>query len=639
MPKKKTLWKRFADLSWDDLNHWVGSKIVSQGRNYQQQGRITDLAITEAGVLIAWVNCSERFATRVVMNPDGLPESLCSCPYELDCKHGVAVVLEYLKMLEFGKTIPQADDNDVRIAVLEDNNWNSDAGDGTAFLSEDFIKDVEEFLSGKTAGQLKELIFELAQKYPEIAQDLSDRRQILSGDVKNLVSRLRKEIYEVGDRPGWQNSWREEGYTPDYSNIRAALETLLSAGYFNEVLGLGQEIIEVGMHQIEQSHDDGETALEIESCFPAVVKALERSALTVVDKLVWAVDAVLKDQFDICEIFGEYLYRKHPKAAWNSLADRLLAKLNSMAFENGIDSFIENFERDQISNWAIHALERAGRKEEIVPLCESEAKKTGSYNRLVKELMDAGRHKEAEAWIAEGIDVTKDILPGIAAGLKKKLLKIQTLEKNWPAVVSMQVDLFIQNPSCKTYLGCKTAALKINVWPQVSKCLLLYLESGRLPWQQTEWPLLVPQHDVSMGRVGRKFPLLDDLIDIAIMEKRPEQVLHWYEQIQKEQTLWCAVDEDAVAAAIETHAPQQAVSIWQSKAEQLIEQLKPSAYQEAVKYLRKAGAIMKKEKMEDQWRDYLNSLRTEHYPKRRLLEMIDGLEGHPIVKKNSRILT
>jgi uncharacterized Zn finger protein len=310
-----------------------------------------------------------------------------------------------------------------------------------------------------------------------------------------------------------------------------------------------------------------------------------------------------------------------------------------MAFENGIDSFIENFERDQISNWAIHALERAGRKEEIIPLCESEAKKTGSYLRLVKELMAAGRHKEAASWITEGISVTKDILPGIAAGLKKKLLKIRTLEKNWPAVVTMQVDILIQNPSCKTFYNCKPAASKIKVWSALSKCLLVYLENGRLPWQQKEWPLLLPQQNVSMDHGNRKFPMLDDLIDIAIMEKKPDQVLHWYEEIQKEQAFWCMVDEDAVAAAIEIFAPQRAVSIWQSKVEQLIDQLKPNAYQEAVKYLRKIGAIMKKEKKEDEWQQYLNNLRTEHLRKRRLLKIIDGLEGRPIIKKTSRLLT
>ncbi len=631
MPKKKTQWDRFVDLSWDDLNHWVGSKIVSRGRNYQQQGRVSDLVITDEGALMAWVNGSEQYVTKVIMNSDGLPESLCTCPYELDCKHGVAVVLEYLDMIGSSRVVPKATADDSRIPILENDVWDSSTDVNTGFLSEHLLRDVEAYLKNKSRHQLKELVLELSQKYPEIAQDLSDRRQLLTGDIHSLVSRLRKEIHEVGDEPGWQNYGQGEGYTPDYSGIRSKFETLFSAGYYDEILSLGKELIEVGMHQIEQSHDDGETALEIESCLPTVVKALERSSLDIVEKLVWAVDAVLKDQFDICECFGEYLYRKHPKAAWNSLGELLLTQLNNMEAEKGVDNFIRNFERDQISNWAIHALERAGRKDEIIPLCQMESKITGSYNRLVRELMSAGRFQEAEAWIAEGISATKDKLPGIAARLREKLLKIRTLEKNWSAVAAMQTDIFVQSPSCKTFLRCKEASSKISVWEKVRQCMLAYLENGMLPWHQTGWPLPEPEQDLPPDHGSRKFPMLYDLIDIAIMENKPDQVLYWYDRMAKDRTNWYAVDEDAVATAIENYAPEKAVSIWKTKAQKLIHQVKQSAYQEAVKYLRKAGSVMEREQKEDEWRQFLEKLRIEHIRKRRLVELLDGLEGRPIV--------
>jgi uncharacterized Zn finger protein len=632
MSQDKSPWDRFAELSWEDLNHWVGSKIVSSGRNCQQQGRVTELVRTDDGGLIAWVNGSERYATRVIMNSDGLPESLCTCLYELDCKHGVAVVLEYLEMIGSGQDVPMTGNNDLRIVVLEDDDLNHGPEDDHGFLSEHIIKDVEGFLSDKTRIQLQELILELSQKYPEVAQDLSDRRKILTGDIDNLVLRLKKEIRKVGEEPGWQSYWQEEGYTPDYSGIRSKLETLLSAGYFDAVLSLGQELIEVGTHQIEQSHDEGETALEIESCMPVVVKALDRSSLETADKLVWAVDAVLKDQFDICEVFGDYLYRKHPKAAWNTLADHLLLQLDTMAAEKDVDNFIRNFERDQISNWTIHALERAGRKEEVIPLCETEAKATCSYNRLVKELIACGRLAEAETWITEGIRITKDKLPGIATRLREKLLKIRTFEKNWPAVTAMHVNIFVQSPSCKTFSNCKSAAHKIGLWDIVRKYLLAYLEQGRLPWRQDDWPLNQTNLDLPSDNRSRQFPMLADLIDISIMEKQPDQVLHWYNQIPEDQVGWYAVDNDAVAETIENYAPERAVSIWQAKAEQLIEQVKPSAYQEAVKYLRKAGTIMAREKQKDKWKQYLDQLRSKHNRKRRLIEIISDLEGRPIVK-------
>jgi len=75
------------------------------------------------------------------------------------------------------------------------------------------------------------------------------------------------------------------------------------------------------------------------------------------------------------------------------------------------------------------------------------------------------------------------------------------------------------------------------------------------------------------------------------------------------------------------------VAIWKNKAERLIAQVQPSAYKEAVKYLRKAGKLMSTQKQQAEWDQYLKSLREAHARKRRLLEILDGLEGNPIMKK------
>ncbi|MBW2284661.1 MAG: hypothetical protein JRF65_08695, partial [Deltaproteobacteria bacterium] len=98
---------------------------------------------------------------------------------------------------------------------------------------------------------------------------------------------------------------------------------------------------------------------------------------------------------------------------------------------------------------------------------------------------------------------------------------------------------------------------------------------------------------------------------------------------------WHGVNEDAIAAAVQAHAPDRAVAIWKNKAEQLIAQVKPSAYQDAAKYLRKAAEVMQRGKMGQAWEDYVKTLRTQHRRKRRLIEILDGMEGKPIVKKRS----
>ncbi len=621
-----------ADLSWDDLNEWAGSKIVARGRSYQQHGRVVELVRTEQGVLVAWVDGTERYATTVAAGPDGMPASTCSCPYGCNCKHGVAVVLEYLDRIAHDQDVTQADANDERLALLAGEGRNVETGDSeTATPAPD--KAIDTLLKGKTKAQLIGLIHELAAQYPEIAQALADRRRLVVGDAKTLVTRLRKEIRTIGAEPAWRDYWQGRGNTPDYSGVRNRLGVLLEAGYADEVLTVGQELLEVGTRQVEESDDEGETAMEVANCMPTIVEALDRSSLDPADRLTWALDAVLGDDYYLCEAFGDYLRRPHPNAAWQTLADRLLARLCDPGSAAGPGDFSHDYAREQLSNWAIHALEHAGREDEIIPLCEAEAARTHSYGRLVERLVAAKRYDDAERRILEGIRATNPQWRGIAAGLRTQLLGIRTLQEDRPAVAAIQAEEFVRSPSRKAFTDCRGACTKVHTWPTVREHLLAYLESGVLPWDQKGWPLPETPLDTPTAEPRGSFPKVNLLVGIAILEKKPDQVLYWYERLHQHQFGWSGVDEDEIATAVQTHAPDRAVAIWQAKAERLISQVKPRAYQEAATYLRKAGTVMARQERKDQWDAYLRDLRQVHARKRRLLEILDGLDGKPIVSK------
>ena len=285
MARKRKQADPFEALTWNDLTAWAGSKIVSRGKNYQRNGYVKDLVRTPDSNLVAWVEGTERYATRVFFEDDEL-ESICSCPYWDTCKHAVAVVIEYLKRIENNRRVPKAKQDDDRLELLEDENRNDEPNDDENAMSGDIRQDIDRFLKGKTKAQLIDLIHELAEQYPEMAQDLSDRKQLLSGNTRTLVARLRSEIRDIGDEPGWQNYWRGEGFTPDYSGIRKKLETLLKTGHDDEVLTLGRELMRTGTRQVEESHDEGETAMEIADCMPVIVGALDRSSLDASEKLI-----------------------------------------------------------------------------------------------------------------------------------------------------------------------------------------------------------------------------------------------------------------------------------------------------------------------------------------------------------------
>jgi uncharacterized Zn finger protein len=364
-----------------------------------------------------------------------------------------------------------------------------------------------------------------------------------------------------------------------------------------------------------------------------IVEALDRSSLDSPDKVNWALDIVLKDEYDICEPFADYLHQQHPKSAWHEQADRLLGSLKNFKNSQSAADFSYNFERDRISNWAIHALELAGRRDEIIPLCIAEVKHTDSYDRLVNRLVAARCYEDAEHWIHKGIQATKGKFPGIASSLRDKLREIRTRQKNWHAVAAIQVEEFVRHPSRQTFTDCRKASGKVKTWPNVRESLLRYLEKGEPPWKQKVWQLPASGLDHLEVDQRNRFPLLKDLIDIAILEKKPDQVLRWYDQRPKSRFGWLGVDQDAIATAVRAYAPDRAVSIWQEKAEGLIAQVKPKAYQEAAKYLRKAAKVMRQAKKTAAWGGYLKTLRAQHLRKRRLMEILDGLDDKPIAQK------
>ena len=91
------------------------------------------------------------------------------------------------------------------------------------------------------------------------------------------------------------------------------------------------------------------------------------------------------------------------------------------------------------------------------------------------------------------------------------------------------------------------------------------------------------------------------------------------------------IGDDRIATAIQDHAPERSVSIWKTIAESLINQTKPSAYEQAASYLRKAEKVMKRLNNLSEWNQYLNNLRGKHVKKHRLIAILDQSDRKPII--------
>ena len=347
----------WAALTWDDLDGWAGSRSVSRGRSYERQDRVKNLAVSEDGRLLATVQGGERYVVSVGLSGKKSKnlESHCTCPVGDNCKHAVATVAAYLQALTDGATVPTADKDDPRWDELsgDDAEFEDDWDDADALEDDDDSEDeeaefeakppkrrpsgrtrsdwdnkIEQLIRGKSREELADQVLSLIERYPELREEFRERIALSEGDVDRLVAQARREMRDRAEEIGWQNHWQGEGHTPDYSRLKHRLERLVELGHADAVVELGREFIKRAMDQVGESHDEGETAMAVAECLPVVFDAIVKSSLSGPQKILFAIDACLNDDYDVIGDSADVILdAKWKPADWSAVADELTKRL------------------------------------------------------------------------------------------------------------------------------------------------------------------------------------------------------------------------------------------------------------------------------------------------------------------------
>ena len=647
----------FIRLTWDDLELWAGPKIVSRGKSYQRSGRVKDLSGTKSGDLVAWVDGSQRYATRASHDGERI-SSQCTCPYGAGCKHAVAVVLEYLEFVKKGKALSIVSDEDERLELiksksenyskelLDKDDWPDEGEHGDSFVQagQRETQEIKDFLYKKSKKELIELILATANRHPEIFAELRDASSLSSGSIAKLVKAVSREIDKTSSEPGWWRHWESQGFIPDYSRVLSNLQNLLEAGYADEVLSLGEKLFMAGSSQVGQSDDEGQTASQIADCMKVVFKALQECSLADSKKILWAVDFELRDEYELCYHLDEFWKREFKREDWSAVADQLLDRLSKWKPEAGMDSFSREYRRERLTDTIIWTLEKAGRDIEIIPLAMKEASETHSYERLVRFLRQEGRRDEAAEWIRKGFEATKEKWPGIATQLRQELLEMRRRQRDWKSVAAIRAEEFFESPSLHYFQELQKASEEAGVWDAVRQGAIYFLETGKLPppfdgsskpEESPSWPLPKIGLGFKALRIRQRFPLTDVLIEVAIHEKDVDRILKWYDiHTEKRDFYWGGEGslDDRVAQAIRDWQPDKAVAIWKNLAELHIARTSPSEYIRAAKCLRQIQKVMKKQGRINEWAAYLAKLRVENARKRKFLEILNRISGKPIIE-------
>lgn len=653
----------FEELTWEDLEAWAGERVVSRGKTYQ--GRVKEARAVGDHGAVAWVEGGDRYATVVFVERAGMPQSYCTCPYGLRCKHAVALVLVYLDTMGRGGSLPAMAREDPRVALLIwqlglPSEWfglelseeqaedvlqeagflpPSQPGEPLGRGQRQAAEAVERYLASLEAPALVALVADLATEIPELGARLIDLARIRSGDVDDLVRSARLEIDAVTAESSWQEEWSDEGNLPDYSGVRRRLESLLAAGWADEVVELGEELWGASQVQIELADDDGHSAWEVRQCMAIVLRALEASSLSGPERLLWEIDLRIDDEYGVMDGLAES-WRDEDAAApadWSAVADVLVDRMKAVPVDGSAGDRRGRYDRQRVMGVAMEALERAGRGPEVIPLLEGEAETTRCYNELVHHLCAEGRYEEAEGWARRGYDDTIEDAPGLASRLVESLREIAERRQDPALAAALDAYAFFEDPRLKRFEAVRSTAAPLGLWEDVREGLLSWLETGVRPDEAGKpgkagppaWPLPDPELRFRKPRFGTEFPKTDVLIDIAIHEGRPADALRWHGLAADRRPFPNRAQAAKVAEAVQHTHPDDALALWKEIALAHIAQVKPAEYKAAGAILVRMRAVYERTDRMDEWRALLAELRVANARRPRMIEVLDRLEKPP----------
>jgi uncharacterized Zn finger protein len=169
-------------------------------------------------------------------------------------------------------------------------------------------------------------------------------------------------------------------------------------------------------------------------------------------------------------------------------------------------------------------------------------------------------------------------------------------------------------------------------------------KAGQTLRVDSAWPLPVPDYLVPLPRTGDRAivphgPHYDVLLDMAIAAKQPDEVLRWYDKMERGPKRirggWGFAGsgtDDRVAAAVAKSHPERALEIYRRQLDATLPQAHISAYESVAGHLKKMQPIMKSLSRQAEWATLLARIREKYRNRPRFMEILDKLEGHTILQ-------
>lgn len=567
------------------LEDLAGTTAFRRGEEYFSVGAVSRLRATD-GKIIAKVEGTETYQVELRDDDSDLAYD-CTCPRAADgyfCKHCVAVGLAWLAENSAAPKSGAASGKKKRL---------------------DPWRDIKEYLITQPPETLIDLLLDVAQRDDRLYQSLLLKVE-RTGGGGNVAKAFRRAIDGATRIHGFVD-WQEVStFAGNIDQVADSLAELLKPDTASTLLELAEYAIERVENSLEQIDDsNGEIGgivyrlgeLHLKACMMARPEPAELAERLFRFETTLPFGLCSFDATTYCDALGKEGLRRY-----RELAEDEWRKLKPRDAKDSYDAH-----RATITRIMERLAEASGDVDKLVAIKSRDLSSSYRYLDIAEIWTKARQPDKALEWAERGLKAfpdrpdnrLRDFL--VAAYLKRK--------RNDEALLLTWIQ-FEELPALEHYKKLHDVTGKLGVWPEQRERALAKLADviGREATTTTRWKPKPSAPNYSLQ------------VEIALWEKDLDAA-------------WASAHEGicdrnlliTLAGKLESSRPDDAVSLYRRVVPPIVEQTSNSAYEEAIKLIRKVGGLMKVQNQSRQFGDYLAELRLQFKPKRNFIKLLDGV--------------
>ena len=565
------------------LERLAGATSFRRGEEYFAAGAVGRLRVTD-DLIKARVEGTETYRVELRDERGALAYD-CTCPHAADgnfCKHCVAVGLAWLAEPASEATTARSGRKKRR----------------------DPWQDIRAYLAAQPPAAMVDLLLEIAERDDALYRSLLLKAERHGGG--DAASAFRRAIDEATHSRRFIG-WREAGaFARGIDEVVASMAELLvpaTAATLVELAEYAIERIENAMEEVDDSN--GEVGDIVYRLGELHVKActLARPEPSALAARLFRLETT--QPFGLCA-FDAGTYRKALGAAglrrYRELAEAEWRNVKPRGSNDRYDVSVS-----RITRIMERLAEASGDVDALVAIKSRDLSSGYDYLAIAEIWAKAKQPDKALDWAERGLKASPDHPDGrlrdfLVAAYLKRGRHDEALQLTW--------GQFEERPCLEHYRKLHGVARKLGVWPEQRRRALARIEAvaERVATAPGRW------------KATRSAPDSTLRVEIALWENDLDAA---WESVQ---------DRDCsrgllitLAGKLEASRAGDAVTLYRRVVPSIVEQSGNAAYEEAIKLVRKVGAIMKAQSLSREYGEYLGELRARFKPKRNFIKLLDAV--------------